>query len=205
MSSHRRRLSAILHADLTGFVRLMEGGEERTVKHLRSVHDEIWRPAIETGGGAVVDLAGDSILAEFSSAVASVATAIDIQERMARFNDTLEMDQRLMFRIGLHLGEIIVDEETRSIFGDGVNIAARIQAMAEPGGIAASRALRDVTELQVEHAFVDGGEHQAKNVSRSLQIYHVRPRGGTGRTASSSRRPIRGAVRSTSRSAPTAR
>jgi class 3 adenylate cyclase len=191
MSTHRRRLSAILHADLTGFVRLMEGGEERTVKHLRSVHDEIWRPAIETGGGAVVDLAGDSILAEFSSAVASVATAIDIQERMARFNDTLEVDKRLMFRIGLHLGEIIVDEETRSIFGDGVNIAARIQAMAEPGGIAVSRALRDVTELQVEHAFVDGGEHQAKNVSRSLQIYHVRPRGGTASRTTSTEIPER--------------
>jgi class 3 adenylate cyclase len=178
MSTHRRRLSAILHADLTGFVRLMEGGEERTVRHLKSVHHEIWRPAIETGGGAVIDLAGDSILAEFSSALASVATAIDIQERMARFNDMLEEDQRLQFRIGLHLGEVIVDEQTQSIFGDGVNIAARIQAMAEPGGIAASRALRDVTEMQVEYDFVDGGEHQAKNVSRTLQIYHVRPRGG---------------------------
>jgi len=178
MSAHRRRLSAILHADLTGFVRLMEGGEERTVRHLKSVQEEIWRPAIETGGGAVIDLAGDSILAEFSSALASVATAIDIQERMARFNDMLEEDQRLQFRIGLHLGEVIVDEETQSIFGDGVNIAARIQAMAEPGGIAASRALRDVTEMQVEYDFVDGGEHQAKNVSRTLQIYHVRPRGG---------------------------
>jgi class 3 adenylate cyclase len=178
MPTHRRRLSAILHADLTGFVRLMEGGEERTVQHLKSVHHEIWRPAIETGGGAVIDLAGDSILAEFSSALASVATAIDIQERMARFNDMLEEDQRLQFRIGLHLGEVLVDEQTQAIFGDGVNIAARIQAMAEPGGIAASRALRDVTELQVEYAFVDGGEHQAKNVSRTLQIYHVRPRGG---------------------------
>src|SRR5215475_14333995 len=111
MSTHRRRLSAILHADLTGFVRLMEGGEERTVKHLRSVHDEIWRPAIATGGGAVVDLAGDSVLAEFGSAMAAVATAIDIQERMARFNDMLDEDRRLMFRIGLHLGEIIVDDK----------------------------------------------------------------------------------------------
>jgi class 3 adenylate cyclase len=176
MSIRGRRLSAILHADLTGFTRLMEGGEDRTVSHLKSVHDEIWRPAIEMGGGSVVDLAGDSILAEFSSAIASVATAIDVQERMARFNDMLDEDHRLQFRIGLHLGEIIVDEKTRSIFGDGVNIAARIQAMAEPGGIAASRALRDVTELQVEYAFVDGGEHRAKNISRKLQIYHVRPR-----------------------------
>jgi hypothetical protein len=127
------------------------------------------------GGGSVVDLAGDSILAEFSSAIASVATAIDIQERMARFNDMLDENQRLLFRIGLHLGEIIVDQETRAIFGDGVNVAARIQAMADPGGIAASRAVRDITELQVEWSFVDGGEHHAKNITRKLQIYHVRP------------------------------
>src|SRR5262245_32614026 len=84
MSTHRRRLSAILHADLTGSVRLMEGAEEQTVSHLKSVREEIWRPAIETGGGSVVDFAGDSVLAEFESAMASVATAIDIQERMAR-------------------------------------------------------------------------------------------------------------------------
>jgi adenylate cyclase len=178
MSTHRRRLSAILHADLTGSVRLMEGAEEQTVSHLKSVREEIWRPAIETGAGLVVDFAGDSVLAEFESAMASVATAIDIQERMARFNDMLDEDRRLLFRIGLHLGEVIVDEETQAIFGDGVNLAARIQAMAEPGGIAVSRALRDVTELHVEHDFVDGGEHKAKNVGRPLQIYHVRPRAG---------------------------
>ena len=84
-----------------------------------------------------------------------------------------------MFRIGVHLGEVIVDEENHDIFGDGVNLAERIQALAEPGGIAVSRALRDVTELKVDYAFVDGGEHQAKNVSRSLHIYHVRPRENT--------------------------
>src|SRR5260370_10048989 len=178
MSTRSRRLSAILHADLTGFTRLMEGGEERTVSHLKSVHDDIWRPTIEMGGGSVVDLAGDSILAEFSSAIASVATPIDIQDRMARFNDMLDEDQRLRFRIGLHLGEIIVDEQTRSIFGDGVNVAARIQAMAEPAGIAASRALRDGTELQVDHAFVDGGEHHAKNISPRPQLSHVPPHAG---------------------------
>src|SRR4029453_17195567 len=174
MSTHRRRLSAILHADLAGFVRLMEGGEERTVRHLKTVHDEIWRPTIEMGGGSVVDLAGDSILAEFESAIAAVATAIDIQERMARFNDMLDEDQRLMFRIGLHLGEVIVDEKTEAIFGDGVNIAARIQAMADPGGIAVSRAVRDVGELKVDYAFIDGGAHQMKKVSRRVHVYHIR-------------------------------
>ena len=81
----------------------------------------------------------------------------------------------MMFRIGVHLGEVIVDEEDQNIFGDGVNLAARIQAMAEPGGIAVSRAVRDLVELRIEYAFIDGGEHSLKNVSRSVQIFHVRP------------------------------
>lgn len=182
MAIRPRRLSVILHADLSGYVRLMEGGEDRTVDRLKTVRSEVWRPALETGGGSVVNIEGDSVLAEFGSALAAVATAIDIQERMASFNGMLEADQRLMFRIGLHLGEVIVDDETRSIFGDGVNLAARIQAMAEPGGIAMSRALRDIAEVRSEYDFIDGGEHRAKNVSRPLQIYHVRARAGSMRT-----------------------
>ena len=182
MANRPRRLSVILHADLSGYVRLMEGGEDRTVDRLKTVRAEVWRPALETGGGSVVNIEGDSILAEFGSALAAVATAIDIQERMASFNGMLEAEERLMFRIGLHLGEVIVDEETGSIFGDGVNLAARIQAMAEPGGIAVSRALRDIAEVRTEYDFVDGGEHRAKNVSRPLQIYHVRSRAGSMQT-----------------------
>ena len=169
----RRRLSAVLHADLSGFARLMEAGEERTVSRLKSVHSEIWRPAIGAGGGTVVDMVGDSALAEFGSAMAAVATAIDIQERMARFNAPLDERQRFLFRIGLHLGEIIVDEDTSTIYGDGVNVAARIQALARPGGIALSRAVFDVTEVSGGHAFVDGGQHAVKNLSRPIHIYHV--------------------------------
>jgi len=178
MATRQRRLSAILHADLTGFVRMMEGEEDLTVQHLKSAQTEVWKPAIETAGGSLVNIAGDAMLAEFGSTVAAVATAIDIQERMARFNEMLDEDQRLMFRIGVHLGEVIVDEESQNIFGDGVNLAARIQGLAEPGGIAVSRAVHDITELQVDYAFVDGGEHRVKNVSRPLHIYHVRARAG---------------------------
>lgn len=170
----QRRLAAIVHADLAGFTRLMEGAETRTFRHLKSAQTEVWRPAIEAGGGRLVGTAGDAMLAEFSSAVGAVAAAIDIQERMARFNETLREDQRMLFRIGVHLGEVIVDEEDQNIFGDGVNLAARIQAKAEPGGIAVSRAVRDVTELRIDYAFVDGGEHQLKNVSRPVHIYHIR-------------------------------
>jgi adenylate cyclase len=171
----QRRLAAIVHADLAGFTRMMEGAETRTFRHLKSAQVEVWRPAIEASQGRLVGTAGDAMLAEFASAVTAVGAAIDIQERMARFNDALSVDQRMMFRIGVHLGEVIIDEEDQNIFGDGVNLAARIQALAEPGGIAVSRAVRDLVELKVEYAFADGGEQQMKNVSRAVQIFHVRP------------------------------
>ena len=170
----QRRLAAIVHADLAGFTRMMEGAETRTFRHLKSAQIEVWRPAIDAASGRLVGTAGDAMLAEFGSAVTAVGAAIDIQERMARFNDALSAEQRMMFRIGVHLGEVIIDEEDQNIFGDGVNLAARIQALAEPGGIAVSRAVRDLVELRIDYAFVDGGEHQLKNVSRSVQVFHVR-------------------------------
>ncbi len=179
MATLQRRLAAIVHADLAGFTRMMEGAETRTFRHLKTAQVEVWRPAIDSGGGRLVGTAGDAMLAEFGSAVSAVAAAIDIQERMARFNDKLDEAQRMMFRIGVHLGEVIIDEEDQNIFGDGVNLAARIQAKADPGGIAVSRAVRDVTELKIEYAFVDGGEHQMKNVSRPVHIYHVRVAAGS--------------------------
>jgi adenylate cyclase len=176
MPPSERRLSAILHADLAGFVRLVEAEEDLTFAHLRSARDTIWRPAIEGAGGTLIHSTGDSMLAEFSSAAAAVQVAIDIQERMARFNEAFDEEQRLMFRIGVHLGEIIVDEVDHDIFGDGVNLAERIQVLAEPGGIAVSRAVRDVAKLHDDYAYVDGGEHRAKHVSRPLHIYRVRAR-----------------------------
>ena len=163
----QRRLAAIVHADLAGFTRMMEGAETRTFRHLKSAQIEVWRPAIDAGSGRLVGTAGDAMLAEFGSAVTAVGAAIDIQERMARFNEALAVEQRMLFRVGVHLGEVIVDDEDQNIFGDGVNLAARIQSLAEPGGIAVSRAVRDLVELRVEYAFVDGGEHQLKNVSRA--------------------------------------
>src|SRR5476651_2813724 len=170
----QRRLAAIVHADLAGFTRMMEGAETRTFRHLKSAQIEVWRPAIVAGNGRLVGTAGDAMLAEFGSAVGAVAASIDIQERMAQFNEALTENQRMLFRIGVHLGEVIVDEEDQNIFGDGVNLAARIQAIAEPGGIAVSRTVRDMAELKVDYAFVDGGEHKMKNVSRPVHVYHVR-------------------------------
>jgi class 3 adenylate cyclase len=194
MSRSERRLSAILHADVAGFVRLVEAEEDLTFEHLRSARARIWQPAIESAGGSLVHSTGDAMLAEFGSAVAAVRTAIDIQERMARFNDGLAEERRILFRIGIHLGEIIVDEAAHDIFGDGVNLAERIQVLAEPGGIAVSRAVRDVTELQANYAYVDGGEHRAKHVSRPLHIYRVRAR-ETAVTVTGASRPLRGTFR----------
>src|SRR5437763_2184313 len=174
MATLQRRLAAIVHADLAGFTRMMEGAETRTFRHLKAAQIDVWRPAIEAGNGRLVGTAGDAMLAEFGSAVTAVSAALDIQERMAKFNETLDANQRMMFRIGVHLGEVIVDDEDQNIFGDGVNLAARIQAMAEPGGIAVSRAVRDLVELRIEYAFVDGGEQSLKNVSRPVQIFHVK-------------------------------
>jgi class 3 adenylate cyclase len=171
----QRRLAAIVHADLAGFARMMEGAETRTFRHLKAAQIEVWRPAIEAGGGRLVGTAGDAMLAEFGSAVSAVNASIDIQERMGRFNAALIETQQMLFRIGVHLGEVIVDQEDQNIFGDGVNLAARIQGIAEPGGIAVSRAVRDVTELRIDYAFVDGGELSFKNVSRPVHVFHVRP------------------------------
>ena len=172
-----RRLSAIVHADLADFSRMMEGSETQTFRHLKSAQVEVWRPAIERAGGRLVGTAGDAMLAEFSSPMSALAAAIDIQERMAAFNKPLTEDQRMLFRIGVHVGEVIIDDEDQNIFGDGVNLAARIQALAEPGGIAASRAVHDLTELNPSYKFTDGGEPQLKNVSRPVQVYHVRSAG----------------------------
>jgi class 3 adenylate cyclase len=176
MAQSERRLSALLHADLAGFVRLVESAEDLTFERLRAARDTIWRPAIEGAGGRLVHSTGDSMLAEFSSAGTALQVAIDIQERMLRFNAALVEEQRLQFRIGVHLGEIMVDDSNQDIYGDGVNLTERIQVMAEPGSIAVSRAVRDVAKLRDDYAYVDGGEHRAKHVSRPLHIYRIHKR-----------------------------
>jgi class 3 adenylate cyclase len=176
MAPSERRLSAILHADLAGFVRLVEAEEDLTFERLRSARDKIWKPTIAGAGGSLIHSNGDAMLAEFGSPAVAVQVAIDIQEHMARFNEDLAEEQRLQFRIGVHLGEIIIDQTGHDLFGDGVNLTERIQSLAEPGGIAVSRAVRDVAKLRDDYAYVDGGEHRAKHVSRPLHIYRVRAR-----------------------------
>lgn len=183
MTQTERRLSAILYADLAGFGRLVENAEDETFENLRSARSKIWQPAIEGAGGFLVHSTGIPVLAEFGSAIAAVGVAIDVQERMAQLNDDLAKGQRLLFRIGVHLGEIIIDAKAQDIFGDGVNLAARIQALAEPGGIAVSRAVRDIAKLRDGYAYVDAGEHRAKHVSRPLHIFRVHAHDGSATVA----------------------
>ena len=177
MTQSERRLSAILHADVAGFVRLVEREEDHTFEYLGAARSRIWRPTIESRRRrARSQLRAISSLPSSSRRLPPSRQPSPYKRVMARFNEGLAEEQRLLFRIGVHVGEIIIDEAGHDIFGDGVNLAERIQVLAEPGGIAVSRAVRDLTELQLrdDYAYVDGGEHRAKHVSRPLHIYRVR-------------------------------
>ncbi|MEE8332585.1 MAG: adenylate/guanylate cyclase domain-containing protein, partial [Alphaproteobacteria bacterium] len=131
-----RRLAAILVADVVGYSRLMGNDEAGTLTRLKSLRAELIDPKIAEYGGRIVKTTGDGILVEFPSAVDAVQHAVDMQDAIARRNADIADDQRLEFRIGINIGDVIVDGE--DIFGDGVNVAARLEEMAEPGGISVS-------------------------------------------------------------------
>ena len=166
----QRRLAAIVHADLAGFTRMMEGAEPAP-SATSSAQIDVWRRDRGCGGRMV----GTAVTPcwRICSAVPPSRPRSTSRTHGA-VHEALQEEQRMLFRVGVHLGEVIVDEEDQNIFGDGVNLAARIQAIAEPGGIAVSRAARDVAALKIDYAFIDGGERQFKNVSRPVQIFHVR-------------------------------
>ncbi len=138
--SHSRRLAAILAADIAGYSALMGADEARTVSDLKG-HQAVVLPMVGDFGGRIIDTAGDGILAEFSSVVNAVECAVAIQQTMAERNTVVEPARRMQFRIGINLGDIIYDSER--IFGDGINIAARLEGIAEPGGICVSAKVRD--------------------------------------------------------------
>ena len=140
---HRRRLAAVLAADIAGYSRLMGADEEGTVRALKG-HQAVILPMISEAGGRVIDTAGDGILAEFASVLAAVRCALQIQKTMEARNEGVAADKAMRFRIGVHLGDIIFDEAR--IYGDGINVAARLQALAEPGGVAVSGKVHDECE-----------------------------------------------------------
>ena len=143
MASERveRRLTAILAADVAGYSRLMEADEEETLARLKAHRRELVDPKIAEHRGRIVKTTGDGLLAEFASVVDAVRCAAEFQRGMAKRNADVPPDRRIEFRVGINLGDIIIDES--DIFGDGVNVAARLEALAQPGGICVSRMVRD--------------------------------------------------------------
>ena len=167
----RRRLAAILSADAVGYSRLMAADEVVAARTLRA-HLERMEAAITRHGGRVVDAVGDNLLAEFASIVEAAACAAEIQRELAERNAALAEAQRMPFRIGLHLGDVIVEGDR--IRGDGVNVAARLEGLAPPGGLAISRPAFDQVEGRLAIDFIDLGELSLKNIPRPMRVYAAR-------------------------------
>src|ERR1700675_2297302 len=170
----QRRLAAILAADVAGYSRLMGEDEEGTLTALKAIRRELCDPKIKEHRGRIVKTTGDGLLVEFASVVDAVRCAVDVQREMAVRNAGVPADQRIEFRIGINLGDIIIDEG--DIYGDGVNIAARLEALAEPGGICLSRGARDQVRDRLDVTFEDLGEQQVKNIARPVRVYRIGPR-----------------------------
>jgi class 3 adenylate cyclase/TolB-like protein/Tfp pilus assembly protein PilF len=166
-----RRLAAILIADVAGYSRLMERDEAGTHLRLREIRAQVTDPAIERHGGRIVRTAGDGMLVEFASAVEALSAAVEIQREMAARNRDLAPESRIDFRIGINLGDIIIDGN--DIAGEGVNLAARLEALADPGGIALSRAVREQVRQVVGVRLTDAGTHRVKNISQPIRVYTV--------------------------------
>src|SRR5260370_11270657 len=163
-----RRLAAILSADIAGYSLLMGRNEAATVRDLKA-HQTVVLPMVGWFGGSVIDTAGDGVLAQFPSAVRAVECAVAIQQTMAERNRTVPEDRRMLFRIGVNLGDIILDRAR--IYGDGVNVAARLQALAEPGGVCISRDARSQVRDKVPYFIMHLGEHTVKNIVRPVRAF----------------------------------
>jgi TolB-like protein/class 3 adenylate cyclase len=171
----RRRLAAILAADVVGYSRLTAADEEGTLARLRALHRERVAPAIAAHQGRIVKTMGDGLLAEFASVVDAVRCAVAIQQDLAVGNTALAAGERIDFRMGVNLGDVVVEGD--DILGDGVNIAARLEAIAEPGGICLSRAAYEQSRGKVAAAFADLGERALKNIAEPVRVYAVAPPG----------------------------
>jgi len=174
-----RRLAAIVVADVAGYSRLMGADEEGTLATLKAHREELLEPGLAEHGGRIVKLMGDGVLAEFPSVVNAVRWAVAMQEGMARRNAGVPDGSRIDFRVGVHLGDVIVDGD--DIYGDGVNVAARLEAVAEPGGVAISGTAHDSVRRRLDAAFADCGEAALKNIDRPVRVWKwISERGGAG-------------------------
>jgi len=177
-----RRLAAILAADVAGYSRLMCVDEEATHERLQAHLRELLEPKIAEHRGRIVKNTGDGLLAEFPSVVDAVRCAVEIQRGMIEREPEVPDEQRISFRIGVNLGDVIVEEH--DIFGDGVNVAARLEALAEPGGICISRVVRDQIRDKLAYPFEDMGEQSVRNIARPVRVYALRPEAVTHLPAS---------------------
>ena len=169
--SQTRRLAAILAADVAGYSRLIEGDEEGTLGRLKALRAEIIDPKIAGHKGRIVKTTGDGLLVEFASVVDAVRCAAELQAAIAESNAPLPTDRRIEFRIGINVGDIVVEDG--DIFGDGVNVAARLEGLAEPGGICVSARVREDTAGRLDLAFEDIGEQPLKNITRPVRVFRV--------------------------------
>jgi class 3 adenylate cyclase len=173
-SAAERRLAAILVADVSGYSRLVHENEAATVARLAALREEIDAVLAERGG-RVVSSAGDGFLADFGSALDAAAAALEIQRRVGDAQRDIPETQQIRFRIGLNLGDVLVQQD--DLFGDAINVAARLQGLAPPGGIFASRSLRDSVRGRFPCAFVRIGKRQVKNIARPVTVYRLLPPG----------------------------
>ena len=171
LSYMERRLTAILAADVVGYSRLMGRDEAGTLAQLKEVRCEIVEGKIAEHHGRIVKLTGDGILAEFPSVVSAVACAVGLQRAMQTRTASMPDDRSIQFRVGVNLGDVIVEGD--DIYGDGVNVAARLESVAAPGGIAVSQSVRDQVGNRLDLIFEDRGEQQLKNIEKPIRVYHV--------------------------------
>src|SRR5271169_1663782 len=166
-----RRLAAILAADVAGYSRLMGTDEEGTLRHLKAHRKELVDPKVTEHRGHIVKTTGDGMLVEFVSVVDAVRCAVDIQRTMVERNTGMPQETCIQFRVGINVGDIISDNN--DIYGDGVNVAARLEALAEPGGIMVSRNVYDQVRDKLSFGFEDMGEQVVKNIARPIGVHRV--------------------------------
>jgi TolB-like protein/class 3 adenylate cyclase len=186
-----RRLAAILAADVVGYSRLMEADEVGTLAALKAHREQLIDPMISEHDGRIVKLTGDGVLVEFGSVVNAVTCALAIQNGMDARNEDVTADRRLVLRIGVHLGDVMIEGD--DLYGDGVNVAARLEGLAEPGGICISQQAVDQVETKLDLACEDMGAQQVKNITRPIHAWRVRSEGAARPRPATKRRKVGGA------------